>query len=226
MKKVLLLGIIFLNFYCESNSEGSKNQNLTQQTTTSLSDSLEYRLIEIGKDKFDQLKSSYTNLVSKESSPVSKSNTNFLTINLESGKNLKFNLDKKNEELHHEYGGYIPGTKYVFVIANYYEGSNCFMINSQTGKTDTLWTLPYISNDKSTMVCKSLEYGLEGVPNGIQIFKQESGGYRKKLQINQEKWVPINVCLSSDNKIYIKTQGIEDFLRKKDAFKYFEVQIK
>lgn len=65
-----------------------------------------------------------------------------------------------------------------------------------------------------------MNYGLEGVPNGIQIWRIDINEKNqvepitivKHIEIDQESWVPYDFVWETDNSIILKVVTVEIFL--------------
>lgn len=125
-----------------------------------------------------------------------------------------------------------PINKYV-VGGYFWEFYECYLVDKATGKVDTTWTSPSLSPDNRLLASLSLPYGLEGLPNGIQIFKVENDGEQitKYFEINQEEWSPYESYWESNDSIIIKMLPIDRVLEingvpKEEDFSYLRLKIK
>ena len=77
-----------------------------------------------------------------------------------------------------------------------------------------------------------MPYGLEGLPNGIQIWKIENNNYlRKYLELDQQIWVPEDFVWETDNTIILKVAAVEKYLNKNGQlnekdFYYLKLRLK
>jgi len=124
-----------------------------------------------------------------------------------------------------------PVTKYV-VAGYFWEFYECYLVDKETGKIDTTWNSPILSPDNKFIASLSLPYGLEGLPNGIQIFKAENEGEKitKFIEINQDEWSPYEAYWESVNSIIIKILPISRVLEingipKEEDFSYLRLSI-
>ncbi len=125
-----------------------------------------------------------------------------------------------------------PINKYV-VEGYFWEFYECYLVDKVTGKVDTTWTSPSLSPDSKLLASLSLPYGLEGLPNGIQIFKVENGGEQiaKYFEINQDEWSPYESYWESVDSIIIKILPINRIseingIPKEEDFSYLRLRIK
>ena len=125
-----------------------------------------------------------------------------------------------------------PINKYV-VGGYFWEFYECYLVDKVTGKVDTTWTSPSLSPDNRLLASLSLPYGLEGLPNGIQIFKVENSGKQitKYFEINQDEWSPYESYWESNDSIIIKMLPIGRVLEingipKEEDFSYLRLKIK
>jgi hypothetical protein len=129
-------------------------------------------------------------------------------------------------------GQFKPINKYV-VAGYFWEFYECYLVDKVTGKIYTTWTQPSLSPDNKFLASLSLPYGLEGMPNGIQVFKVMNGGeaITKYFEINQDEWSPYESYWESNDSIIIKMLPIKRVLEinglpKEEDFSYLRLSIK
>ena len=99
-----------------------------------------------------------------------------------------------------------------------------YLVNKDNGEVTILWERPNLSPDNKYIVNLSMDYGLEFVPNGIQIWKVEKDGnanisINKHFELDQEIWVPSNLIWKSDNEFILKVASIEKFMENPNELK-------
>ena len=98
------------------------------------------------------------------------------------------------------------------VCAHYWEDNECYLIDQKTSRIDTLWTKPIFSLDNNSLISKSMDYGLEGMPNGFQIWQlDEKRHWIKTKEIDQLEWVPIEINWINNDSFEVKTVTIEHY---------------
>jgi hypothetical protein len=153
---------------------------------------------------------------------------NIVTIETDNNKILFSDSSNLEEAYEYTYLGYNKKSDCFIVEANFWEGSEIYLIDKKTSKIDTLWNVPYFNSDGTFLACKSLEFGMEGEPNGIQIWKRnEINDWVKLKELNQSEWVPLRLAWC-DNDIIIESVLISDFQTNNinsSSKKYNKVQI-
>ena len=58
-----------------------------------------------------------------------------------------------------------------------------------------------------------MDYGLEYVPNGFQVWKLSEGGNWEKIsEIDQLDWVPLQIKWANKNEFIVKTTSVANYL--------------
>lgn len=98
----------------------------------------------------------------------------------------------------YKYLGHYKEINHYLVGGLFWEHYECYLIDKAKGKITTTWERPFISPDKQYLANLSMAYGLEGIPNGIQIWKVthhpnnqlEPITIEKFIEIDQQIWAP------------------------------------
>jgi len=149
---------------------------------------------------------------------------------------------QKTEEIdirEYQYLGQFEKIGFYIVGATLYEYSECYLIDKKTGIKTTIWNTPSISQNDKFIANLSMEYGLEGLPNGVQIWRidrhennqSEPISISKYLELDQQIWVPVDFVWETDKSLIMKVADIDKYMnengRTKDSDFYFlRVRIK
>ncbi len=110
------------------------------------------------------------------------------------------------------YNGFNEINLFHTVCGQYWEHIECYLIDHKTARIDTVWTEPIFSPDNGKLVSKSMDYGLEGIPNGFQAWRlNEDRNWIKVLEIDQQEWIPIQITWTSNKRIRVKTVTIAQY---------------
>lgn len=133
----------------------------------------------------------------------------------------------------YKYLGQFKVINKLLVEGNFWEFYECYLVDKNTGRIDTTWTIPSISPDNNMLASLSMTYGLEGLPLGIQVFRIEDGGQNltKYIEINQEEWSPYDFYWESPTTLIIQIIPIEKVLEineipKQEDYSYIRLRIK
>jgi hypothetical protein len=227
MNKLILLYISLSIYSCKYST--SSNQEKNKQNRSKVTEKL-YDLDTTSITEFNFAKNHYIDDINYDTLNIKKVNG---TINLP--------LDKKNvsftsfsdssfsDSLSNSYEIEIEKYNYVgkfdeiglyIVEGLFWEHFEYYLIDKKSGKKTTLWNKPIISPEENFIANLSMPYGLEGIPNGIQIWKINYKSKNKKklskiskiIEIDQQKWVPINIFWKSDSSLILKVISVENFL--------------
>lgn len=117
------------------------------------------------------------------------------------------------------YVGQFEQIGHYIVGGSFWEFSEFYLIDKKTGKKTAIWDFPSISPKNKFIANLSMAYGLEGNPNGIQIWqinyntnnKVEPISISKYLEIDQQNWVPVSLVFESDNSLILKVAKVDKF---------------
>ncbi len=179
------------------------------------------------KNEFLSAKKEYKNKLLFDSNDIKKKNGKIkLPVNLKwkpfyifkdtSSVNDETNMSK------YQYLGRFANVGFYVVAGHFFEHYECYLINKSTGVNTTIWNTPYISPNDKYIANLSMEYGLEGVANGIQIWKivkqelnqEEPITIEKFLELDQMIWVPKDVVWENDNSLILKVISVENQLKE------------
>jgi hypothetical protein len=146
-------------------------------------------------------------------------------------KDTRVDIEDTNERLYN-YLGHFPILNNYLVSGSFWEFCEYYLIDKETGIQTTTWNRPFLSPTYKYFANLSLPYGLEGLPNGIQIWKIEYNNYLSKyLELDQQIWVPEDFVWETDNTIILKVAAVEKYLNEngrpdEKGFYYIRLQLK
>jgi hypothetical protein len=121
----------------------------------------------------------------------------------------------ETEERVFQYLGHFPDLDYYLVSGTFWEHYECYLISKETGRKTTTWNRPFLSPTSKYFANLSVPYGLEGVPNGVQIWNIERS-YQIYLssyfELNQQIWVPVDFVWETDNSLILKVSAVDKYL--------------
>lgn len=128
------------------------------------------------------------------------------------------------------YYGINENINFYFVSGSFWEHYEGYLVNKTTGNIDTIWTEPTFSPNDSLLVSKSMDYGLEYVPNGFQVWKlSKEGNWKKISEIDQLNWVPLQIKWANKNEFIVKTTSVTNYLENgqdiKQNFEFKRYQV-
>ena len=117
------------------------------------------------------------------------------------------------DEAHREfdYLGQYPNLDMYLVSGSFWEHYECYLIDKKTGVITVVWTQPQVSPSSEYLANLSMPYGLEGVPNGLQIWKynQNEKKLTNWLEIDQQVWAPVDFVWENQKSILLKVYSVE-----------------
>lgn len=138
----------------------------------------------------------------------------------------------------YQYFGQFDNIGFYIVAGRFWEHFEFYLVDKQTGRQTTIWNAPTISPNDKFIANLSMDYGLEGVPNGIQVWSIERNkenqvepiSIYKHLEIDQLIWIPEELVWVTDNSFILKVVSVENFMEsggqpKVDDFYYLKMKI-
>jgi hypothetical protein len=131
------------------------------------------------------------------------------------------NTDESDVRQYYYVGQYEKIGFYI-VGGSFWEHSEFYLIDKRTGRQTTLWSSPSISPNDKFLANLSITYGLEGVPNGIQIWRIDRNEYNqiepisisKYLELDQQVWAPDDFSWETDNSIILKVAAVDKYMNE------------
>jgi len=141
--------------------------------------------------------------------------------------------ENDDEISEYSYTGHVDNPNLYIVEGAFWEWHETYLINRATGKTDTLWSAPVFSPDKKLIVNLSPGYGLEGDPNGFELWQVKNDGNtainRIKI-VDQQEWIPLNFFWEDNRTLIFKAVTVDAFMKvngepkDKDIY-YFRMKV-
>jgi hypothetical protein len=139
------------------------------------------------------------------------------------------------EESSREYqylGQYDTFGLYV-VDGSFYEFYECYLIDRYTGNETILWSIPALSTNNTFFANLSIGYGLEGMPNGLQVWQvthtpensYEPIKVEKHIEMDQRNWIPTDFVWESDSSLILQVTPIEKYWEDNKPFFYLELKL-
>lgn len=120
-----------------------------------------------------------------------------------------------------DYLGHYPNLDMYLVSGSFWEHYECYLVNKKTGEISVIWNEPIISPSSEYLANLSLPYGLEGVPNGTQIWKynQNEKKLTNWLEIDQQVWAPEDVVWETEKTLLLKVFSVDKIWKSKGEIK-------
>ena len=121
----------------------------------------------------------------------------------------------EERSVNYEYISFNSNIHFHVLCAQYWESNKCYLIDYKNGEIDSLWTNPIFAPNDSSLVSKSPDYGLEGDPNGFQIWQlTKNREWVKKKEIDQQEWIPVSFTWISKETLDVSTVTLEHLKEK------------
>jgi len=234
-QKLIICLTILLTACGQKNSSIESNKNNIQDL--SIKDSLtNFSITKTTQDEFIKAKSIYKDKFIKDTL-IKTNGITELPLNSPHYppsvifKDTRVDIEDTNERLYN-YLGHFPILNNYLVSGSFWEFCEYYLIDKETGIQTTTWNRPFLSPTYKYFANLSLPYGLEGLPNGIQIWKIEYNNYLSKyLELDQQIWVPEDFVWETDNTIILKVAAVEKYLNEngrpdEKGFYYIRLQLK
>ena len=130
---------------------------------------------------------------------------------------FKDQVSKEDESSHitFDYIGHFKETNTSVIHVQFYEGSEIYLVNQTNKQLDTIWNIPKLSQDLNYYFNLSEEYGMEGVPNGFQIWKiKPDGTLLKHSELDQLVWVPKEFAWLDSQTVILKVISVDKYVQE------------
>lgn len=260
MRNQIFLFLLIINFSCSTQPAPSENQPINDLVNAdSISNKAEkptnlqsipdeftstFNLTNAGKADFEKAKKEYKDSLIPDTLTIKKDHGQLrLKINQKWKPYIIFKdtlIGTDNDEIREfKYLGQYKELNHYLVEGRFWEHYESYLIDKESGKITTTWTRPYISPGKKYFANLSMAYGLEGPPNGIQVWtinhnnknQLEPISINKFIEIDQQIWAPFDFYWESDNALIIKTISVKKFWElngepKESDFSYLRLSLK
>lgn len=117
----------------------------------------------------------------------------------------------------YQYFGQFDKIGFYIIGGSFWEHNEFYLIDKRTGKQTTIWNTPTISPNDKFIANLSMPYGLEGVPNGLQIWRIDRNKHNqvepisivKHLELDQQIWAPDDFVWETDNSLILKVSAVD-----------------
>ncbi len=132
-------------------------------------------------------------------------------------------LDTDESEVRqYYYVGQFEKIGFYIVKGSFWEHIEYYLIDKRTGRQTIIWSSPAISPANKFIANLSMTYGLEGVPNGIQVWRidrnqnnqAEPISLSKYLELDQQIWAPEDLVWETDNSIILKVAAVDKYMNE------------
>lgn len=224
MKQIIIIFLTILTPSCNQNNKPIDVINtLTKEVNND--DVESFSIIEASAFEFELANSKYENPIVYDSITYKKKDGAInLPINSKWKPFVTFidTLLKTDETEIREYYymGQFKNIGFYLVSGTFWEYSENSLVNKRTGNVTSIWNTPIISPNEKFIANLSMPYGLEGIPNGIQIWSVEKNeknqaipiSISKHIEIDQSIWIPVEITWESDVSLILKVVSIHNFL--------------
>ena len=133
----------------------------------------------------------------------------------------------------YKYIGQFKKIGFYVASGSFWEHYECYLISKRTGMKTTIWNNPTLSPSDNFIANLSLPYGLEGLPNGIQIWRvnqKNNAKIEKYIELDQQIWAPIEMFWETEKAIILRVADTkkldnENGVRKETDFYYLRLKI-
>ncbi|HEY8366868.1 MAG TPA: hypothetical protein VIL57_06950 [Bacteroidia bacterium] len=147
-----------------------------------------------------------------------------LVVILADGSELKMedNLEDGDSYLQHSFHYYFPEIDYYLIDLQLYEGFCSKLINRKNGKEKIIFGKPYLSLDKSKIVCINSDLVAGFTFNGIELYTIKGDSLQTEFVLETE-WGPSDLKWLNENQFLLK---VEYFSLDEELIDYKLVTIK
>ncbi len=122
----------------------------------------------------------------------------------------------------YKYLGQFEKIGFYIVSGLFWEHYECYLIDKRTGDKTVVWNQPSLSPGEHFLANLSMDYGLEGVPNGLQIWRLDPYPahqlapvvLKKCVEIDQQIWAPTDFVWENDYALIVKVAAVEKFMNE------------
>ncbi len=221
---IFILSILFAA--CGQNSHSVANTSPKIKATTI--DSLQtFQITKATAEDFNNAKKSFVDKTLYDTITFRKVNgeiklpTNEKWRPFVTFKDTLLNTDNSDVRQYY-YVGQFDKIGFYIVGGSFWEHSEYYLVDKRTGRRTTTWSSPTLSPKDKFIANLSMTYGLEGVPNGIQVWridKHENNqvepiSLSKHLELDQQIWAPDDFVWESDNSIILKVAAVDKYMNE------------
>lgn len=196
MKNLLLIGLILFIVSCISCNTKSRIISKNFIDTILINNQI-YQLDSISELEYNSVKTK--NLILTSDSALIKITNHCIMI--QANDTI---VTYKNDTIHNEsmvkyhYAGIYPEIGFIHIRAMYWEWSRDLLVKIKDGRETVLWGNPIVSPNKKYIISNSADLVATEMPNGIQLFKLESGDLVNIFEKEIINWEPYEIKWESD----------------------------
>jgi len=238
--KYQLLFLLALALASCGQKNDKKETIVTKNQTAVITDSLRnYSTSIVTEDDFLNAKNNYKDLTLYDTASYRKINGKIkLPIKDKQKRFAVFNdtlVDSDSEDVRqYVYVGQFDKIGLYIVGGSFWEHFECYLVNKITGRQTTIWNDPMTSPKDKYIANLSMQYGLEGVPNGLQVWKVVNDGnegfiIQKYFEIDQQIWAPEDFAWETEDTLVLKVFPVQMYWSKNgqmDASDYYYMRIR
>jgi len=244
IKKCFLGLILFLQFGCVRKNSHIENESsivdsidytyetagaCDKQVVESVSDDIYFSYTSISKSEYERLKENSKNEILNFPQEKFEETDKGLTIKLVNGKTLSF-LNNDGIECEscleiYRYVGYSVAHNIHIYSKKLYESTKYFLVNEQ-GITYRVFGKPSFLKDGYLMFCSARMLGIEGEPNGFQLYTMKDGNVKLIKQEDLVDWIPNYAFWISNNELVMEQDFPYDYYKDRiPPSKYVKIKI-
>jgi len=130
----------------------------------------------------------------------------------------------------YKYLGQLDKIGYYIVGGTFYEHFENYLVDKNTGKIITIWNVPKVSPNDKFVANLSIEFGMEGEPNGLQVWKVINQGQyitiEKYFELDQRIWIPKDFVWETDYSLILKVLDIDKNVNEQSNIYYLRLKLK
>lgn len=130
-----------------------------------------------------------------------------LIVKLADGSELRLenNLEDGDSYQEHSFYYYFPEIDYYLIDILIYEGFYRKLINRKNGYTKIIFGKPYVSKDKSKIICINSDLEAGFTFNGIELYSIKADSLQTEFVFETE-WGPIDLKWINENQLLLKIE--------------------
>jgi len=215
MKIIVFILPLFIFYSCSENAEVSSTTTEKEEPIVIESETFE-ELEDVNPSLEEQYAKAFDDSRFSQI-PITKTDSSFTLTLYNGSKTFQDHNQDEPDGVEFEFHGLNEKNGLYIVEGHYWEWYEYYLIDKTTGHTDTIWTKPIFSPDNKLLISKSVDWGLEGTPNGYQIWKMlAEHKWIKLIEIDQQKWVPLGFSWISNDTFIMKKAKLSDYAENWD----------
>jgi hypothetical protein len=237
MIKPFFIGILLVISSCGGMKDAKNHGSIDSQTADKSFRLKPFSMVVVSKDNFAKAKKRYVDQLIPDTLTIRKINGVIkIPINQPNFIDTVFfrdslgDIDEASQQ-EYNYLGYFPSVNMYLVEGLFWENYACFLIDKESGHQTSTWNRPYLSPKGRYFANLTMTYGLENMPNGIQIWRVEKGySYLMKyFELDQQIWAPEDFAWETDHSLILRVVSTEKYFNNNGSphekdFYYLRIQ--